>query len=289
MLKPRVIASVCLKNNHVVQSIGFNRYLPIGALDITLEYLDRWGIDEIVLLDLDATKEDRLIDLELIQKSVRNIQTPVTIGGGIKSLQDVDKVIKAGADKVTLNTSFLKNPELLKEAVNHFGVQCLIASIDAKKEGNSYYAFNRHIESSSKNEISALLNLAETYGAGEIFLNSVDNDGKKSGFDIDLFNYSKEKTSIPIILCGGAGNAHHFLEASQAGARSLCAGNFFHFTEQSVITTKQYLKQNGIGVRLESQTKYDKAEFLNGTYRVKNQPEAVLEKMKFEYFQDEQI
>lgn len=285
MLKKRIIASLVVKNGIVVQSLGFNRYLPVGSPEIAVEFLNNWGIDEIILIDIEAAKEERSPNIEMIKRVSRNCYVPLTVGGGIKDIEDVKRLIRNGADKITINKAAVDNPKLLKEAANMFGRQCIVVSIDAKKtQNNSYEVFIDNGKVAIGLSPSEHAKIAEKMGAGEILLNSIDNDGMKTGYDIDLINQVVEAVSIPVIACGGAGHPQHFLDCFiNTKVAALAAGNYFHFTEHSPIITKSYLYQNNyLGIRLETYATYRGSSF-DGYGRLDKRNDQYLDKLRFEY------
>lgn len=290
MLKTRVIAVLVVKNGWVVQSIGFGRYLPVGSLKISIEYLNQWGIDEIIILDIDATTEGRSPNFQQLKEVSVYSQTPVSIGGGISKIEDIESMIRHGADKVVINSIFLKNPSILKQGAQQYGKQCMVVSLDAMKSStNNYVIYNKNCKLNEKRDLEYYVKLAEDHGAGEIFINSVDQDGKKSGYDLKLLEAVKKVTSIPVILCGGVGKTAHLIEGANAGADAVAAGNFFHFTELSVVAAKQKMIQAGINIRMDSYATYNKVQFDSRTDRPMRLSDAEYEKMRFDYIPEEII
>jgi len=288
MLKTRIIGVLIVKNNWVVQSINFAKFLPIGRLDVAVEYLNQWGIDEIVILDIDASREGRSPNFEMIKSASAFSQTPLSVGGGISSLSDMESMLRAGADKLIINSRLLTHSFLIEQGAKQFGNQCMIASIDAIKKENKYMAYNNQkmdLDFSAKE----LAIKAESLGAGEIFLNSIDRDGMKVGLDLKLGDEVRRDLSIPLILCGGVGKPSHLYEGINAGLDAVAAGNFFHFTEMSVIAAKQYISQNGCSIRFDSYARYSNANFDEISERPSRHNEDVLEKLRFEYIPEEII
>ncbi len=290
MLKKRIVATLIIKDRRVVQSIGFNKYLPVGRADISAEFLNKWGIDEIVLLDIDATAQDKKPDIDLITQVSKKSLAPLTVGGGIKSVGEIRKLIRYGADKVSINKEAIKNPNIIREASKIFGSQCIVVSIDVKKIKGGYEVY------SDSGRVPTGLNPiewakeVERLGAGEILLNSIDKDGLKSGYDIKIIKEITGAVSIPVIALGGAGHPKHFLEVLEEGdAMAAAAGNFFHFTEHSPITVKAYLFKKNIDVRIDTYADYEGTSFIEGSGRIKKRPEDYLNKLRFEYISDEII
>ncbi|MDD5438620.1 MAG: imidazole glycerol phosphate synthase cyclase subunit [Candidatus Omnitrophica bacterium] len=291
MLKKRIIACLTVKNGLVVQSIGFKQYLPVGRVAIAVEFLSQWAIDEIVLLDIDASREGRRPDFDMIKNASRRNSVPLTVGGGIRTIDDIMRLIHSGADKVSLNTVFFDNPDFIKEASRVFGVQCIVVSGDAgKNKKGRYEIYSRSGLNPAGLDPAAWARKAEELGAGEIFINSIERDGSKAGFDIPLIREVSKTVSIPVIACGGAGHPKHFYEALTAGGVSaVCAGNYFHFTEHSPITTKAYLVRHGLkDIRLDSYANYKEAAFTEAG-RIAKMGEDYLADLMFEFLPEEVI
>lgn len=277
MLKKRIIGVVVVKDQIAVQSIGFKKYLPIGKPEIAVEFLNQWGIDEIVVLDIDATKR-KTLDYGLMQRVSKVCRVPLAYGGGIKSASEMTAMVQAGADKVVINTSFFENPKLIAEGAELLGNQCIVVSLDFVKTQSGYQVF-RH---PGETNLNSLIEIAQKYGAGEFFINSVDRDGSKKGFDLELATSFAKKSDIPVILCGGAGEPEHFASALKVdGIAAVAAANFFSFTEHSVTTLKGYLSRSSKEIRNDSYFHYTDAEFLNNG-RIARKDEKVLQEMLFE-------
>lgn len=286
MLKQRIIASLIIKNNMVVQSIGFKRYLPIGSLGICVENLNRWGVDEIAILDIDATKENRTIDTKLIQEATKFSFVPVGVGGGIKTTDHIEKILKSGADKVVINHAFWNNPSLITEASKIFGSQCIVVSLDAYNDKCYDYVKQSPI----KEDILNSAQQAVLLGAGEILLNNVKRDGKKQGLDIKMITALTKNINIPVIAQGGVGNAKHIQEALEIqNLSAIGVGNFFHFTEHAVNLAKGYIKtQKNYSIRNETYANYINHHF-DEDGRVDKISDEKLFNMWFEYHPKEVI
>lgn len=289
MLKKRIVGVLIVKGGLVVQSIGFRRYLPVGVPTIAVEYLNRWGIDEIILLDIDATKEQRHPDVSSIPGYARQCQVPLTIGGGIKAIADIERIIRAGADKVVVNSAMADNVGLITEGARLFGSQCMVVSIDARCRGGEQYEAYSHGGSHPLGISPAeLARRAEEAGAGEIFLNSIDRDGAKNGYDLELIREVSESVHIPVIVAGGAGHPKHFLAAFPFKVAAVAAANFFHYTETSVIVAKAFMQAAGCHLRLDSHATFDGFGF-DDDGRATKLNDAILEKLRFEYIPEEVI
>lgn len=282
MLKKRLIAVLVVKNGLVVQSIGFRKYLPIGKPDIAVDFLNSWGIDEIVVLDIDASVQKRGPDFAMIEQLSRKNFTPLSIGGGISSVAEMKKVIHFGAEKIVINKAALQNPELISQAVDILGRQSVIVSVDVKKLGNKYFVFSDSGSRKTSLEVTKWVRKIEELGAGEIFLNSIDRDGTKMGYDLALIKLVSRSVTIPVIVCGGAGQPKHFVQAFENGVVAVAAGNFFHFTEHSPVVLKAFMKSMVGNVRIETNYDYDGFEFL-ADGRIAKKSEAYLDKIRFEY------
>ena len=265
MLKKRLIACLLIKNDLIVQSIGFKKYLPIGNPKFPLEFLNKWDVDEIILLDIDAYKEKRKLDLKILEILSKSCFVPLTVGGGISTVEDVRKFIRNGADKVSINSSAISNPKLITEIANVFGSQCIVVSIDCKLDEDGIYRVYKNSGKISTNLVaSEWAKEIENLGAGEIFLNSIDRDGSKLGYDIDLIKEISDTVSIPVIACGGVGDFSHFASGIVDGnASAVAAGNIFHYIEHSTIIAKMNLLQSNIDVRMDSEATYEGRRFDN--------------------------
>lgn len=290
MLKKRLVAILVIKNGMVVQSIGFKTYLPLGDPRISAEFLSRWGIDEIILLDIDAAKEKKRPDFNLITAVSKRIFVPLAVGGGINNKDDMRMAIHCGADKISINKAALTNPKIIKEAAEVFGNQCIIVSIDVKmNQGGRHEIFSDSGKTATGLDPVLFARKVEDLGAGEILVNSIDRDGSKSGYDLKLIKMISDAVKIPIIACGGIGSSNHFLEGFKMGGASACAaGNFFHFTEHSPIIVKSYLANNELDVRLDTHANYKDMNF-GQDGRIIKRPEDYLDKLRFEYIQEEKI
>lgn len=288
MLKSRIIGVVIVKSGLVVQSIGFSRYLPVGKPEIAVEYLDRWGIDEIVLLDIDATAQGRSPDFSMVQRCSAACQVPLAVGGGITKVDQIVQLVRCGADKVVLNSSVLNIPGLVTAGGERIGQQGIVVSIDACSVGAEHKAYRHDNRSIINMNAEQLAVHAEELGAGEIFINSVDNDGAKQGYDTELISRVAAVVNVPVIACGGAGHPQHMLPALKAGASAVAAGNFFHYTEHSVIVCKEYLKKAEADIRCETYARYQGIDW-DKDGRAACLPEQVLEEGRFEYVLEEKI
>ena len=251
MLKTRIIPCLDVKQGRVVKGINFVDLVDAGDPVEQAKTYSLAGADEICFLDIGASIEKRKTMLSVVSKTSEKVFIPLTVGGGIKSIEDIRSLLKAGADKVSINTAALTNESLIKNSSDRFGSQCIVAAVDAKKHKNDWLVYSH---GGTKNTgINALewLQKLEKLGAGEILLTSMDRDGTKSGFDLDLLKKTTDLLSIPVIASGGVGKLEHFKQGVyEGGASALLAASVFHFAEFSIKDVKIFLKQNGIQVRL---------------------------------------
>jgi cyclase len=289
MLKVRVAGLVLVRNGIAVQSIGFERFLPLGRPEIAIEYLDRWGIDEIVLLHIDAAASGHGATAVEVASYSAQCRVPLAVGGGILEIADVHRAIKAGADKIVVNRAVVERPALIEEAATQFGSQCIIASIDAVRGPDGTLNTVTHGGRRRTGFTPAqLAKRAESAGAGEIMITSVDRDGSLRGYDLDLIEAVVKAVGIPVIGCGGAGHPDHLRDGIQRGAAAVAAGNFFHYTEQSVILVKQALTRAVQPVRLDSYVDYA-GHTIDSDGRLGKQSDHVLETLRFRYIPEEVI
>lgn len=263
MLKKRLIACLLIRNNLIVQSIGFNRYLPIGHPRFPIEFVAKWDVDEIILLDMNASFENRVFNIALLQLLSQYCFVPLTVGGGIRTLDDVKNVIRAGADKVSINTKAIDSPTIISKIADVFGSQCVVVSVDCRKEADNTYQVYSH---SGKNKTGLIVEewaqKLERLGAGEIFLNSIDRDGSKQGYDIELVKRVTDAVSIPVIACGGVGRYTDFSAGIiKGGASAVAAANIFHYIEHSTIVAKAHMLKDGIDIRLDGKANYFGRDF----------------------------
>jgi len=249
MLKHRVIPCVLLKDWQLVKSIGFGSFRTIGHPTSTARIYNARNVDELIVLDIDASLNGEEINTELITDIANECFMPLTIGGGIKSLNDIYKVLNAGADKVSINTIALENLNFIKQVSSVFGSQCIICSIDVKRIHGKYKVFTKSKGVLGIDPVELALKYQES-GAGEILLTSVDKEGSTEGYDIELIKLFKDKLEIPIILNGGMGNPTHAVEAIENGADAVAAAYIFHFSQFTPNDIKEKLSENNISTRL---------------------------------------
>ncbi|HFI0787474.1 TPA: imidazole glycerol phosphate synthase subunit HisF [Streptococcus suis] len=252
MLAKRIIPCLDVNDGRVVKGVNFVNLTDVGdPVDAAKAYYEA-GCDELVFLDITATHEERDTTVDMVRRVAEQVFIPFTVGGGIRSVEDMNKMLKAGADKVSVNSSAVANPQLIADCAEKFGNQCVVVAIDAKKvEDGSWHVF---VAGGRKDTGIDLLDWAKkvvSLGAGEILLTSMDKDGTKSGFDIEMLNAVANVVTVPIIASGGAGNSQHILEVfEQTPATGALAASIFHYGEVSIADTKQAMRQSGIEVRV---------------------------------------
>ncbi len=251
MLSKRIIPCLDVKEGRVVKGTNFVNLRDAGsAVELAERYYSE-GADELVFLDITASSDRRKILIELVKDVAKVIRIPFTVGGGISELSDIDLLLKAGADKVSLNTAIIKNPNLINEASIRFGSQAIVAAIDVKKSNNVYKVFIKGGREETELEGFAWCREVYQRGAGEILLTSMDKDGTKSGYDLDFLKKLTELVSIPVIASGGAGMKEHFSDAFlKANVDACLAASLFHYNELAINELKKYLQSNEIEVRL---------------------------------------
>lgn len=255
MLAKRIIPCLDIKNGRTVKGVNFEDLRDAGdPVELARRYSQE-GADELVFLDITATKEKRKTLVELVRRIALEIDIPFTVGGGIKTVEEIEELLHAGADKVSLNSAIVKDPDLINRASDAFGSQCIVAAVDAKRSGDSWKVY---IKGGSENTgIDALqwIKEVEQRGAGEILLTSMDRDGTKEGFDLELLRKVNDEVHIPVIASGGAGNSSHCVEAiKKGGADAVLAASIFHFKEVEIEELKKDLSKQSIPVRLRDDT-----------------------------------
>ncbi|KMK77470.1 imidazole glycerol phosphate synthase subunit HisF [Alkalihalobacillus pseudalcaliphilus] len=252
MLTKRIIPCLDVKDGRVVKGIQFVNLRDAGDPVELSTFYDQQGADELVFLDISASHEGRETMIEVVREVAATLAIPFTVGGGIQTLEDMKRVLRAGADKVSLNTAAVKRPDLIKEGADFFGSQCIVVAIDAKfdSELQSWRVYTHGGRQATDWEVKDWAQEAVRLGAGEFLLTSMDQDGEKNGFDIALTKAVRDAVSVPVIASGGAGEAKHFQEVfEQAGADAGLAASIFHYKETSVEEVKSFLKERGVVVR----------------------------------------
>lgn len=251
MYAKRIIPCLDVKNGRVVKGVNFVNLRDAGdPVECAVEY-DKKGADELVLLDISATNEGRGTMIDIVSRVANSIFIPFTVGGGIRTTEDFKELLRAGADKISVNSAAVRNPDLINEAAYKFGSQCVVCAIDAKRrEQGGWEVYLNGGRLPTGIDAVSWAQEAVSRGAGEILLTSMDCDGKKTGYDLELTRAVSERVGVPVIASGGAGALEHFYDALTVGkADAVLAASLFHFNEIPIETLKAYLSERGIPVR----------------------------------------
>ena len=253
MLKNRIIPCLDVKNGRVVKGINFVDLKDAGDPVEQARIYDKGGADEICFLDITASNQNRHTIIDVVSKTAENCFVPLTVGGGVRTIENIRDLLLAGADKVSINTAAVKDMNFVKDASKKFGTQCMVVAVDAKKISNGKWEIFTH-GGREKTGIDAIefAKKAEAYGAGEILLTSMDKDGTKTGYDIDLLKQVTTRVNIPVIASGGVGNLEHFYEGIiKGGASAVLAASIFHYGEHTIQQAKEYLASKDVPVRIK--------------------------------------
>jgi cyclase len=251
MLAKRIIPCLDVRAGRVVKGVKFLELRDAGdPVEIARVY-DREGADELCFLDITASHENRGIILDVVARTAEQVFMPLTVGGGINTAQDIRNLLKAGADKVSINTGAVNRPEFVGEAAELFGSQCIVVAIDAKRVGSDRWeVFTHGGRNATRIDACEWAERMESYGAGEILLTSMDRDGTKAGYDLELTRVISDRVKIPVIASGGAGKLEHIYEGlTEGNASAALAASIFHYREYSIADCKNYLQSRGVAVR----------------------------------------
>jgi len=251
MLKKRIIPCLDIKNGRVVKGVNFEDLIDAGDPVQQAQRYYEQGADEICMLDITATHKNQDIKFGIIEDIAAKCFVPLMVGGGIRNVDDITKLLASGADKVSINSTAVKNPNIIRQAANKFGSQCVIVAIDAKKSASGEYEVyvRGGRENTGINAVNWAIEVTKL-GAGELLLTSMDKDGTKSGYDNEMIKKISSKVNIPIIASGGVGSLEHLYEGAINGADALLAASIFHFKEYDVKSVKQYLQNKGLNMCL---------------------------------------
>lgn len=249
MLLKRIIPCLDMKGGRVVKGVRFGNLVDAGDPVEVARLYNRMEADEICLLDIGATVEERETLLDVVRHTAEAVFLPLTVGGGIRSIEDMRKMLLAGADKVSINSAAIQNPDLLGEGARRFGSQCIVLAVDVRKESGGYRVYSRGGTVPTGLDALEWIEKAVGLGAGEILLTSIDRDGTGMGYDTALIGEVTRRVRVPVIASGGAGSMEHFREAFDAGADAALAASLFHFGELTVPALKEYLLERGSPVR----------------------------------------
>ena len=251
MLKNRIIPCLDVKNGRVVKGINFVDLKDAGDPVEQAKIYSDGGADEICFLDITASNENRNTIYEVVEKTSKKCFVPLTVGGGIRSIEDISKLLNCGADKVSINTAAVNDPKVVVQSSKKFGSQCIVVAIDAKQSGSKWEVFTHGGRKNTGIDAIEFAKKMEDSGAGELLVTSMDRDGTQVGFDIDLTYTISKKVNIPLIASGGVGNLNHLVEGIKLGnASAVLAASIFHYGKYSVKEAKEYLDSKGIPVRI---------------------------------------
>lgn len=250
MLKVRVMPCLTIKHKRLVKSVQFEEHRNIGSYVAAARVYNGRDVDEMVVLDLDAREHG--IDPLILQEITKECFMPLAVGGGVKTVEDVQRLLDLGADKVVMNSGALARPELIREAASRFGAQCVVVSIDAKRGADHWEVFAEGGKRPTGLRVEDWSLQAESLGAGEIFLASIDQDGVMEGYDTALIEVVSRAVRIPVIAAGGAGKSEHALAAVRAGASAVCAASIFQYTQVTPAHFKEFLAKNGVDTRVSN-------------------------------------
>lgn len=250
MLTKRIIPCLDVKEGRVVKGVSFVELRDAGDPVELARFYDEQGADELVFLDISASHEGKETMVEVVKIVATELSIPFTVGGGIRTLEDMKRMLRAGADKVSLNTAALDRPELIKEGADYFGSQCIVVAIDAKRNGDHWDVYTHGGRNKTDWNAVEWAKRCVELGAGELLLTSMDKDGQKDGFDLELTKAVREAVEVPVIASGGAGNREHFEDVFKlVDADAALAASIFHYKETSVAEVKSYLRNEGVIVR----------------------------------------
>lgn len=253
MYTKRIIPCLDVKDGRVVKGVNFVNFRDAGDPAEVAAAYDKAGADEVVFLDITASADSRATQLEWVREVASRVFIPFTVGGGIRTVDDFRAILREGADKISVNSAAIMNPQLISDAADKFGSQCVVVAIDAKKreDGNGWNIYKNGGRVDMGIDAVEWAMKAEKMGAGEILLTSMDGDGTKAGYDIELTKAVAESVGIPVIASGGAGKLEHFYEAlTEAKAEAVLAASLFHYRELEICRVKEYLRDRGVSVRL---------------------------------------
>ena len=251
MLAKRIIPCLDVRNGRVVKGINFEGIKDVENPVELAKFYNKSGADELVFYDITASFEERKLFTNILKEVASQIFIPLTVGGGINNLDDFDRVLKSGADKVSVNSGAIKNPKLIEEAAKKYGDQCVVLSVDVKRVDGKFKVFSKGGRENTGIDAIEWFVMGQENGAGEVVVNSIDTDGVKTEFDLELLSILTKKLSIPIVASGGAGNMEHFNELFKlSGVDAGLAASIFHFKEVEIIELKKYLRKNNVKVRI---------------------------------------
>lgn len=257
MLKIRIIPTLLVKETGLVKGVGFNSSRRVGTILPAIKVYNTRQVDELIVVDILATSQNREPDYAMVEEFSSHCFVPLTVGGGIKTIDHIKQLLKAGADKVCINSTAFDNPDLIKQTSMLFGSQCIVVSIDAAKNSNNEYECYSHSGTTPTGIlVKDWAQKMQEFGAGELLITSIPHDGLMQGYDLELISLVSSSVQIPVIASGGAGSYDHMYQAvTQAQASAVAAASIFHFTQQTPLEAKKYLGAQGLPVRNSSMAK----------------------------------
>ena len=251
MLKPRIIPTLLLRNGRMVKGKNFSDYKDTGDPVFASKIYNSQYVDELIFIDIDATNEDRNPNIDILKKVSKVCFMPFTIGGGIKNIDQIRELLLNGADKVMINTAAAMDTQFILDAVDLFGSQCIVIGIDVKRNEDHYAVYTNSGKKKHSDSLKDHLSKIEKLKVGEIFINSIDNDGMMNGYDLDLIKFVSSKISIPFIASGGAGNFSHLYDAfNETDVSALAMASIYHFSDNNPIRCRSFLKNKGINLKV---------------------------------------
>ena len=248
--KLRIIPVLLLKKGRMVKGKQFSDFRDTGDPIFASRIYNAQYVDELIFLDIDATNEKRETNFSVIEEVSKECFMPLTIGGGVSTVEQIRKLLSSGADKVVINTEAINNLEFIKQAANIFGSQCIIIGIDVRKENKEYIIFSNSGKVRTSISLIEYISKVEELGAGEIFINSIDNDGMMKGYDNDLINLVMHNTNLPVIACGGAGNLMHLVDTyNETNVSALAMASIYHFGDNNPVRARSYLKNQDVPIK----------------------------------------
>ena len=249
MLKSRIIPCLDVDNGRVVKGVNFLDLIDAGDPVKQAEFYSKEGADELCLLDITATSSGRETIFDIVEKVAQVCFIPFTVGGGVRKVEDIRRLLNSGADKVCINSAAVNDPEIVEAAARKFGSQCVVVAVDVKKNKDHFEVYINGGRKATGLEVLAWTRKMESLGAGEILLTSMDKDGTKSGYDLELLKLVSSNLNIPVIASGGVGNLEHLAQGINAGASAVLAASIFHFRQHSILEAKKFLQSKNIAVR----------------------------------------
>ncbi len=273
----RIVGKILIDRNLAIQSKGFSTYLPLGKPEILAEFLDQWQVDEVLLIDRTASIRGTVIGADIISTVVEVCRTPLTVGGGVASVEQAEVLVNKGADRIAINSAFQTNPNLITQLSDMLGRQAVVASLDFVMQGQQALVFDHKTKTSSQYQLLDACKLAEDKGAGELFIHSVDRDGLGLGYALDVYEKIVGSVTIPVIASGGYGKPSHVKDVITTGVNAIAIGNGLNYVEHSIALIKAYL--NSASIRKNDMGYL--AEQVSEEGRLIKQPDDYLDGLKF--------